>query len=108
MAKPNRSASIGSPRAHLKRCQLCGALNSLRNYECFVCRWHGQFDTSQRAIDEGLEELLNECPDLESRIGRSLARPRRRIELHLPNWLLFAYVRVLGWFRRKPLEMPWE
>ena len=39
----------------LKICDLCGALNLAENGECFVCGWHGHFDTSPRVIRIAME-----------------------------------------------------
>lgn len=49
---------------NLKRCTLCGALNARQNAECFVCRWHGRFQQDPDVIEEGLNELLDRCPEL--------------------------------------------
>lgn len=49
---------------NLKRCPLCGAVNAKQNIECFLCSWSGQFDYEIQAVEEGLEELLERCPEL--------------------------------------------
>lgn len=48
----------------LKCCPLCGAVNALSNEECFVCRWHGSFVHDPYRVEEGLGELLAQCPEL--------------------------------------------
>jgi hypothetical protein len=48
----------------LKCCPLCGAVNAMTNEECFVCRWHGEFDHDPYRVEEGLGELLMQCPEL--------------------------------------------
>jgi hypothetical protein len=48
----------------LKRCPLCGAVNAVANDECFVCRWHGEFQSDPDSVDEGLGLLLQNCPEL--------------------------------------------
>jgi len=48
----------------LKRCTLCGAVNAVINEECFVCRWHGSFDTSPKEVELGVNQLLDRCPEL--------------------------------------------
>lgn len=48
----------------LKCCPLCGAVNAMSNAECFVCRWHGEFDHDPYHVEEGLDELLLRCPEL--------------------------------------------
>lgn len=55
---------------HLKRCPLCGALNTKRNRECFVCRWRGEFQYDEAAINQGLEDLLERCPELQAAMQR--------------------------------------
>lgn len=49
---------------NLKRCPLCGALNSELNSECFVCCWHGTFERDPDVVQAGLTELLDRCPEL--------------------------------------------
>lgn len=49
---------------NLKRCPLCGAVNSKQNDVCFLCAWSGQFEHEIEAVEEGLEELLERCPEL--------------------------------------------
>ena len=34
----------------LKICDLCGALNLAENGECFICGWHGHFDTRTEIV----------------------------------------------------------
>lgn len=48
----------------LKRCPLCGAINSITNEECFKCSWHGTFDHDPDHVEEGLGQLLDLCPEL--------------------------------------------
>src|SRR5579872_5073936 len=62
----------------LKRCTLCGAVNALSNEECFVCRWHGDFDTSPSKIEEGVHQLLGRCPELAVAMMDSQTQARRR------------------------------
>lgn len=81
-----------------KVCQLCGTLNVRQNCECFVCRWHGEFDTNSALVEIKLYELLDRCPELtdvmyehqSERIGfwkalseAILAPFRRRIDLQV-------------------------
>jgi hypothetical protein len=49
---------------NLKRCPVCGAVNAKQNDECFVCSWHGEFETHPEAVAEGLELLIVRCPEL--------------------------------------------
>jgi hypothetical protein len=72
----------------LKRCPLCGAINAVTNLECFVCRWYGEFDRDPAAVDEGLEELLSNCPEL---IDAMEAEPKPAIGL---------WQRVRSFFRK--------
>ena len=52
----------------LMRCPLCGAVNSAANTQCFVCTWHGAFDHEPEIVEEGLAELIDNCPDFEELI----------------------------------------
>jgi hypothetical protein len=78
--------------ANLKRCPLCGALNSRLNGECFTCGWYGRFNTEASQIEEGLDILLERCPDLK---GASLG-PRPH-----PNWV----ARLIARFHRRKIDL---
>lgn len=63
----------------LKRCPLCGAVNALTNDECFICRWHGEFDTRPAEIEQGVHQLFDRCPELAmAMIDRSTQDRKRR------------------------------
>ena len=55
---------------NLKRCPLCGAVNAKQSSECFVCCWQGEFETHPLAIEEGLELLIERCPELSELLTR--------------------------------------
>ncbi|MCA1946550.1 MAG: hypothetical protein LDL56_02865 [Armatimonadetes bacterium] len=78
---------------HLKRCPLCGALNAVRNEECFVCRWHGAFDHDAERIEHSLSELVDRCPELAS----AMARPRVSAKAAKPS----LWSRLGRWFRKR-------
>ncbi|MEZ0326929.1 MAG: hypothetical protein ACAH95_13600 [Fimbriimonas sp.] len=59
----------------LKRCPLCGAVNAVANDECFVCRWHGEFQCDPNSVDEGLGLLLENCPELMDAMMAEPAKP---------------------------------
>lgn len=85
-----RSIAVG----HLKRCPLCGALNSKRNAECFVCRWHGDFDHDPASIDQGLNDLLERCPELASAMSEP-GVPRRSFKRSVFHFLGLLFRRRL-------------
>jgi len=71
----------------LKRCPVCGAVNARQNEECFVCRWHGRFEMDPVMIADGLDLLLEDCPEFLDAILMGMERrPLRR--------------RIGDWFRR--------
>lgn len=55
---------------NLKRCPLCGAVNAKQSAECFVCAWQGEFETHPLAIEEGLDLLIERCPELSELLTR--------------------------------------
>ena len=77
--------------ANLKRCPLCGAVNAHQNEDCFACGWHGKFDRDPEIVEEGLNQLIDRCPELANAasfepVKRSLwdrirALFRRRVDL---------------------------
>lgn len=83
----------------LKRCPLCGTLNARPNPECVTCRWHGAFDDDPVLIEEGLQEMMEHCPDL---LEVLLPRPRRR----LGPWqgLLWIWSQLKAFFARPVLR----
>ena len=78
----------------LKRCPLCGTINSSGNSECVTCCWHGSFESDPETIEEGLYEMMVRCPELaEALLERPTARPR--------------HVSFLGWLSglfRRPVD----
>ena len=63
----------------LKRCVLCGAVNALENPDCFVCGWHGRFDSDPIQIEKGVNLLLDRCPELaEAMIEKAAELQRHR------------------------------
>jgi hypothetical protein len=44
----------------VKLCALCGALNHLRNVECFTCGWRGTFERDARTIHLAWQRLYDE------------------------------------------------
>jgi hypothetical protein len=49
---------------HLKVCPLCGAVNQVKSSKCFVCSWHGEFETNSTTVEQSLDELILKCPQL--------------------------------------------
>ncbi|HTQ10324.1 MAG TPA: hypothetical protein VMI31_09660 [Fimbriimonadaceae bacterium] len=74
---------------NLMRCPLCGTVNSRLNVECFVCRWHGEFDHEARSVQEGLLDLLEQCPEL---VDSIVFVPRKRESI---------LSRAIDWFGRR-------
>ncbi|MBS1722053.1 MAG: hypothetical protein JSS66_03480 [Armatimonadetes bacterium] len=48
----------------LKVCPLCGTLNVDEAEECFVCWWHGEFDSNPVHVEIKVAELVARCPEL--------------------------------------------
>ena len=77
--------------ANLKRCPLCGAVNAQQNETCFACGWYGQFDRDPETVEEGLNLLIDRCPELANATSftppkytfwdRIIAFFRRRVDL---------------------------
>src|SRR5258706_2928251 len=80
----------------LKICDLCGSLNLNDNHECFVCGWHGRFETRTDIIRIAMDlmktkhgelrmDLVTDGPvlhfspatGLRGRIGQWFARARQ-------------------------------
>lgn len=53
---------------NLKICDLCGALNLTNNAECFVCGWHGRFETKPEVIRVAIELAERRYGRLESHL----------------------------------------
>lgn len=76
----------------LKCCPLCGAVNAMTNLECFVCRWHGEFDHDPYRVEEGLGELLSQCPELVDAMLKTPVRKPRPWE-RVRDWCLARFRR---------------
>jgi len=74
---------------NLMRCPLCGTVNSRLNMECFVCRWHGDFDHSADSVHEGLLDLIEHCPEL---VDSITLIPRKRESI---------LAKAIDWFGRR-------
>jgi hypothetical protein len=61
--------------ANLKRCPLCGAVNAHLNHECFACGWYGKFDHDPESVEEGLQLLMDRCPELATPVPITVRRP---------------------------------
>jgi len=48
----------------LKICDLCGSLNLNGNSECFVCGWHGRFETRSDIIRIAMDLLKRKHGEL--------------------------------------------
>lgn len=87
----------GAVRRHystgvLKVCPVCGTLNVEDVQECFVCWWHGDFDSDPVHVQVRLRELVSRCPEL---IGL-LEQPPKPV-----GRLVLAFRRVLNRIRAK-------
>ena len=74
---------------NLMRCPLCQTVNSRLNMECFVCRWHGEFDHDAHSVQEGLLDLLEHCPEI---VNSIILIPRKRESI---------LSRAMDWFGRR-------
>jgi len=39
-------------------------VNANKNEECFACGWYGRFDCDAETVEEGLNLLIDRCPEL--------------------------------------------
>ncbi|HLK57484.1 MAG TPA: hypothetical protein VKU00_13035 [Chthonomonadaceae bacterium] len=51
--------------SELKICELCGWLNLVSNTECFVCGWHGRFETDPEVVHAAVELAVRRYGRLE-------------------------------------------
>ena len=51
----NQGRTLHFHEDDLKVCDLCGWLNLGTNTECFVCGWHGHFETDSKTVRAALE-----------------------------------------------------
>lgn len=87
--KPSLSGAFRRLRIrNLKSCPVCSALNAKQNHHCFVCGWSGRFDEDAEAIERGLTDLIDRCPEIAEILIEGHSRR--------PGILN----RFVGWFRR--------
>lgn len=72
----------------LKVCPVCGTLNVQDVQECFVCWWHGEFDSDPMHVQVRLADLVARCPEL---VGLLEEPPKRFGKV--------AYVFKRMWYR---------
>jgi hypothetical protein len=75
---------------NLKRCPLCGSINARENDECFVCAWYGDFSYDSQSIEEGLDELIEHCPELADLLVPEPTRMER-----FKSWTRRMWLRIL-------------
>jgi len=75
--------------ANLKRCPLCGAVNAHLNHECFACGWYGKFDHDPESVEEGLQILMDRCPELANTAPIAARRSR------LAQWVYSLVARLM-------------
>lgn len=80
---------------NLKRCPLCGTVNSKSSDECCVCGWHGEFDCDPVSVQAGLAQVLEQCPEL---VAGWLVEPAAHLGL-FERWGRWVRARM-----RKPLD----
>lgn len=56
----------GYTERDFKVCDLCGALNPVKNQECFVCGWTGRFHTDNESIRDAMQSLENEYGSIDN------------------------------------------
>lgn len=71
----------------LKRCPVCGTINSASNGECVTCSWHGSFECDPETIEDGLYEMMVRCPDLAEALLDRPAEVRRRRKVDFFGWI---------------------
>lgn len=62
----------------LKVCELCGSLNHVRNRECFMCGWHGQFSRNRAILRFAWLRLADQFEEV--RVEHVTAKNRLLIE----------------------------
>ncbi len=72
---------------HFKVCPVCDALNPRQVEECFVCRWHGEFETNEAHVELALYDLVDSCPSLGDLLVRE---PPKRSRLVRWLWRLLG------------------
>ncbi|MHB9037353.1 MAG: hypothetical protein ACYC64_11860 [Armatimonadota bacterium] len=55
----------GYTERDFKVCDLCGALNPVKNHECFVCGWTGRFHTDSESIRDAMHALEKQYGSLD-------------------------------------------
>jgi hypothetical protein len=55
---------VGILAEQLKVCPVCSAVNQHGSPKCFICSWHGQFETDSVVVEKSLDELILRCPQL--------------------------------------------
>lgn len=48
---------LGFTQQDFKVCDLCGALNRVRNHECFICGWSGAFHNDPETVREAMRQF---------------------------------------------------
>lgn len=79
--------------SELKICELCGWLNLESNTECFVCGWHGHFETNPEVVRAAMELAVRRHGRLELKHLTDASTYRQPPAPTLGS-------RIRAWFRR--------
>lgn len=81
----------------LKICDLCGSLNLAENGECFVCSWHGRFETKCEVVRVAMDLLKRRHGEIKAEYLTDGLTCRIATARGLRGWLLRTFVRARHW-----------
>ncbi|BDI32402.1 hypothetical protein CCAX7_44530 [Capsulimonas corticalis] len=86
----------------VKICSLCGALNHMKNSDCFTCGWQGVFERDPAMIHLAWQRLYDQFERVEPRhIGMHRPAPMGDFGVVSPRRPMPAFAaRISNWWRR--------
>jgi len=82
----------------LKICDLCGTLNLASNRECFVCRWHGNFDRRSEVVSNAMELLERKHGRIDVALVSASPCPQITSQRGISSRINCFWQRVTRWF----------
>jgi hypothetical protein len=89
-----RNGEMAVLAEHLKVCPLCGAVNQMVSKKCFVCSWHGEFETNNSTVEKSLDELILKCPQLlQALLPAHVGKKNTSLAAKVKNWFSSRFAR---------------
>ena len=86
----------GRSSAYLKRCPLCGTLNTTSKDDCSCCGWRGLFQNDAESVRDALQRIYE---DAQPQVSNEQNKVWDILRRNLPSGLLRVLWPTVEWFK---------